>query len=167
MRKLNILKAIIDFIWIMSLLFLPIMVVLCIYLILTDELMDIPIKITFSEIDLTSPLGKIALIIALLNFINLLVALFYFRKLMTNFRKRLIFEDTNQLLFDKIGTLVIISSIIYLLNDFLANSSVSKVAIDFGYGPFLYLLGLGLFFKVLAEVFKMGKSMKEENELTI
>jgi hypothetical protein len=26
---------------------------------------------------------------------------------------------------------------------------------------------LGLFFKVLSEVFKIGKTMKEENELTI
>lgn len=167
MKKLQFLKAIIDFIWIMSLLFFPFLVALSIYFIFTNEIIDIPVKITFSEVDLTNPMGKIALLIAILNYIILLVALFYFRKLMTNFSKRLIFEDVNQILFDKIGTIIIASSVVYLLTDFLANTSVSKVKIDFGYGPFLYLLGLGLFFKVLAEVFKMGKSLKEENELTI
>ena len=167
MRKLYILKTIVDFIWIMSLPIFPVMLALSFYFIFTDELIDIPIKMTFSEIDLTSPMGKIALIIALLNNIVLLVALFYFRKLMTNFRKRLIFEDANHILFDKIGNLVIASAVVYLFTDFLATSSLAKVKIDFGYGPFLYLLGLGLFFKVLCEVFKMGKSMKEENELTI
>jgi hypothetical protein len=167
MRKLNILKAIVDFIWIMSLILLPFMMFLSFYFIFTNEMIDIPIKMAFSEVDLTSPMGKIALIIALLNYIILLVALFYFRKLMTNFRKRLIFEDANQILFDRIGTIVIVTSVVYLLTDFLANSSVSKVKIALGYGPFLYLLSLGLFFKVLAEVFKIGKSLKEENELTI
>lgn len=167
MRKLNILKAIVDFIWIMSLLFFPFMAFLSISFILTDEMIDIPLKITNSEINLTSPFGKIALIISVLNFALLLVALFFFRKLMTNFKKRLIFEDDNQFLFDKIGNLVIISSVIYLVTDFLATSSRAQATIHFGPGPFLYLLGLGIFFKILAEVFKIGKSMKEENELTI
>lgn len=167
MRKLYILKTILDFIWIMSLLFFPIILFLTILFVSTNEIIDVPIKITSVSIDLTSPLGKIALVVGNIYFIILLVALFYFRKLMNNFRKRLIFEESNQFLFDKIGTLVIISSIVYLLTDFIASSSVNKVEINFGYGPFLYLLGLGLFFKVLSEVFKIGKSMKEENELTI
>ena len=167
MRKLYILKIIVDFIWIISLLFFPVMLALSFYFIFTNELIDIPIKITFSEIDLTTPLGKIALIFALANYILWLIALCYFRKLMTNFRKRLIFEYANHIIFDTLGNLVIASSVVYLLADFLATSSLAKVQIHIGYGPFLYLLGLGLFFKVLAEVFKMGKSMKEENELTI
>ncbi|RAR48041.1 DUF2975 domain-containing protein [Flavobacterium lacus] len=167
MRKLYILKTIVDFIWIMSLLFYPIILFLTFFFIFTNEIIDVPIKITSVSIDLTSPLGKIALVAGNIYFIILLVALFYFRKLMNNFRKRLIFEETNQFLFDKIGSLVVVSSIVYLLTDFIASSSVNKVEINFGYGPFLYLLGLGLFFKVLAEVFKIGKTMKDENELTI
>jgi hypothetical protein len=48
-------------------------------------------------------------------------------------------------------------------------SSISKnnVSIQIGIGPFLYLMALGLFFKVLSEVFLIGKRIKEENELTI
>ena len=86
---------------------------------------------------------------------------------MTRFTKRIIFDDEICHLLDKIGSLVIYASIVYLISDILIKLSNSKVEIQFGYGPFLYLLALGLFFKVLSEVFTIGKRIKEENELTI
>ena len=167
MRKLNILKAIADFIWMLSLITFPFVLILATYFILSDELIDLPFKISGNSIDLTSPFGKIAFVIAVLNFGTFLYALFFFRKLLTNFKKHLIFENENTLLFDKIGNLVLLGSVIYLVADFIANTSINKVEIHLGYGPFVYLLGLGLFFKVLSEVFKLGKKLKEENELTI
>ena len=167
MKKLYILKTVVDFLWIISLFAFPLIIFLTIYFIWSDEVMDIPIQITTHEIDLTSKFGKIALAIGVLNSGLLLYAVFLFRKLLTNFRKRLIFETENMILFDKIGNLVLLASVVYIITDFVANTSINHLQINFGYGPFLYLLGLGLFFKVLAEVFKMGKNLKDENELTI
>lgn len=167
MKKLNLLKAIVDFIWIMSLIFLPLILILSIMIVIDKETFDIPITFATGTIDLSNGFGKIALVINVLNFGLLLYALHFFRKLLGNFIKRMIFEDEICLLLNKIGNLVIMASIVQLFSDFTTKLSKHEVGIEFGYGPFLYLLALGLFFKVLSEVFKIAKNMKEENELTI
>jgi hypothetical protein len=43
----------------------------------------------------------------------------------------------------------------------------SKFEIDLSFSPFILTLALGLFFMVLSEVFKIARTAKEENELTI
>ena len=167
MKKLNILKTIVDFIWIMSLIFYPLIILFTVMILIDKELFDIPISIVGASVDLSTGYGKIALIINVLNFGLLLYAVYFFRKLLNSFMKRIIFEETICLLLNKIGSLVIYASIVYLISDFIIKLSNSKIEIQFGYGPFLYLLALGLFFKVLSEVFNIGKKIKDENELTI
>jgi hypothetical protein len=86
---------------------------------------------------------------------------------LNNFRKKIIFEENTYQLLDKIGNLVMLSASIYLISDLLGSFSKSKIGINLGFGPFLYLMALGLFFKVLSEVFIIGKRIKEDSELTI
>jgi hypothetical protein len=136
-------------------------------ILIDKDVFDIPINIVGTSVDLSTSYGKIALIITVLNFGLLLYAIYFFRKLLNRFAKRIIFDDEICVLLNKIGSLVIYASIVYLLTDFIIKLSKSTVEIQFGYGPFLYLLALGLFFKVLSEVFTIGKRIKEENELTI
>jgi hypothetical protein len=167
MKKLNLLKTIVDFIWIMSLIFFPLIIFLSIMIIIDKNTFDIPISFATGSIDLSKGYGKIALAINVFNFGLLLYALYYFRKLLGCFMKRMIFEEKICFLLDKIGSLVIMASIVQLFSDFTTKLSKDEIGIEFGYGPFLYFLALGLFFKVLSEVFKIGKTMKEENELTI
>ncbi|WP_333599164.1 DUF2975 domain-containing protein [Flavobacterium sp.] len=167
MKKLNILKTIVDFIWIMSLIFYPLIIIFTVIVLVSGNTMVIPITFSGITADLTTSLGKLAFAINVLNFGLLLYALYHFRKLLNDFRKRIVFEDGICILLDKIGSIVIISSIIQLVSGFIADASQSHIGIQLGYGPFLYLLALGLFFKVLSEVFTMGKELKEENELTI
>lgn len=167
MKKLNLLKTIVDFIWIMSLIFFPLIVVLSFLIVIDTQVFDIPIRFATGTVDLSNRYGKIALIINVFNFGVLLYALYFFRMLLSLFVKRIIFEEEICLLLKKIGSLVIMASIVQLFSDFTTKLSNNTVGIEFGYGPFLYLLSLGLFFKVLSEVFKMGKNIKEENELTI
>ena len=167
MKKLNLLKTIVDFVWIMSLIFYPLIILLSVMILIDKDVFDIPITFTTGTIDLTSKFGKIALVINVINFGLLLYSLYFFRKLLSDFKKRMIFETEICVLLDKIGYLVIISSIVQFFSDFVTKLSHNEVGIEFGYGPFLYLLALGLFFKVLSEVFAVGKKMKEENELTI
>lgn len=167
MKKLNLLKTIVDFVWIMSLIFYPLMIVLSIMILIDKETFDIPITFATGTIDLTNSFGKLALVINVFNFSLLLYSLYFFRKLLNSFVKRMIFEEEICFLLDKIGKLIIVSSVVQLCSDFITKLSNHRVGIEFGYGPFLYLLALGLFFKVLSEVFTIGKRMKDENELTI
>ncbi|WP_162126621.1 DUF2975 domain-containing protein [Flavobacterium phycosphaerae] len=167
MRKLQILKTIVDYVWVLSLICYPLAILFAGMIVIDKDTFDVPVTLIGDTVDLTQPMGKAVLVIDLINFGVLLVALYYFRKLLTDFSKRLIFEEQTILLLSKIGTYIIGGSALYLLADLLTKKMHNKVGIEIGFGPFLYLLALGLFFKVLSEVFTIAKNMKEENELTI
>jgi hypothetical protein len=167
MRKLNFLKTIVDYVWIMSIIAYPLVIVFCIMVLTSNEPIDIPIKIAGNLIELNTVWSKIGIIISVLNFGLMLYALYNFKIVLNNFRKKLLFEVENSIFLDKIGNLIILSSSLYLITELLMLISKSTISIQIGFGPFLYLMALGLFFKVLAEVFLIGKRIKEENELTI
>lgn len=167
MRKLNFLKTIVDYIWIISIICYPIIIVVCATMLISSNPIDLPIKIAGNSIELNTIWNKIGMIISLLNFGLMLYALYNFKILLNNFRKKLIFEVENYKLLEKIGNLIIYSSSLYLIAELLSSISKNNVSIQIGFGPFLYLMALGLFFKVLSEVFLIGKRIKEDNELTI
>jgi len=167
MRKLIFLKTIVDFIWIMSIIAFPLVIVFISIVLFSNEPIDIPINISGIDIDTSTVLGKIGVVLSLINFGVILYAIYNFKSLLNNFRKKLIFEvDCSQLL-DKIGNLVIFSASLYLISDLLGAFSKSTISINLGFESFLYLMSLGLFLKVLSEVFIIGKRIKEDNELTI
>jgi hypothetical protein len=167
MKKLIFLKTIVDYVWIMSIIAYPLLIVFCIMLLTSNEPFDIPIKISGNLIELNTVWSKIGMIISLLNFGLMLYALYNFKILLNNFRQKLLFEVDNSKFLDKIGNLIILSSSLYLITELLLLFSKNTISIQIGFGPFLYLMALGLFFKVLAEVFLIGKRIKEDNELTI
>jgi hypothetical protein len=167
MKKLIFLKTIVDYIWILSIICYPIIIVVCTTMLISNNPIDLPIKISGNLIELNTVWSKIAMIISLLNFGLMLYSLYNFKMLLNNFRQKLIFEVENSMFLDKIGNLIICSSSLYLITELLLSISKSTVSIQIGFGPFLYLMALGLFFKVLSEVFLIGKRIKEDNELTI
>jgi hypothetical protein len=167
MKKLNFLKSIIDFIWIMSLITYPLIIISALMLLLDQDKFDIPIRFLNTAVDMSTIYGKIAITITVLNGGLLLYAISLFRKLLTNFKKRIIFDDETCHLLNLIGRVVICGAIINLITNFILKLSSAAFRIEFGNEPFLYLMTLGLFFTVLAEVFTIGKRLKEENELTI
>ncbi len=167
MKKLNLLKTIVDYVWLLSVIFYPFIILFGVMITIDKDSFDIPITIGSSTIDAATTSGKIALGVVILNFGVLLVALWYFKKLLQNFQKRQIFDAINCSVLNKIGTFIIIGALLYLVSDLCSKFAKHQIGIELGYGPFLYLLALGLFFKVLSEVFKMAQNLKEENELTI
>lgn len=167
MRKLIFLKTIVDYIWIMSIIAYPLLIVFCVMMLVSNEAIDLPFKISGNLIVVNTIWGKISMMISLLNFGLMLYALYNFKMLLNNFRKKLLFEVENSMFLDKTGNLIICSSCLYLITELLLSISKSTVSIQIGFGPFLYLMALGLFFKVLSEVFLIGKRIKEDNELTI
>jgi hypothetical protein len=167
MRKLVFLKTIVDYVWIMSIFAFPLLIVFIGFVLFSNEPIDIPINISGIKINADTSLGKIGLVLSVVNFGIVLFALYNFKSLLNNFRKKIIFEENTYQLLNKIGNLVMLSASIYLISDLLGAFSKSTIGINLGFGPFLYLMSLGLFFKVLSEVFIIGKRIKEDNELTI
>jgi len=167
MRKLVFLKTIVDYVWIMSIFAFPLLMVFIGFALFSNEPIDIPINISGIKINADTSLGKIGLVLGMVNFGIVLYALYNFKSLLNNFSKKIIFEENSYQLLDKIGNLVILSASLYLISDLLGAFSKSTIGINLGFGPFLYLMSLGLFFKVLSEVFIIGKRIKEDNELTV
>lgn len=167
MRKLVFLKTIVDYVWIMSLIAFPLLIVFIGFVLFSNEPIDIPINISGIKINTDTSLGKIGLVLSIVNFGIILFALYNFKSLLNNFRKKIIFEVNTYQLLDKIGNLVMLSASIYLISDLLGAFSKSTISVNLGFGPFLYIMAIGLFFKVLSEVFIIGKRIKEDNELTI
>ena len=167
MRKLVFLKTIVDYVWIMSLIAFPLLILFIGFVLFSNEPIDIPINISGIKINTDTSLGKIGLVLSIVNFGIILFALYNFKSLLNNFRKKIIFEVNTYQLLDKIGNLVMLSASIYLISDLLGAFSKSTISVNLGFGPFLYIMALGLFFKVLSEVFIIGKRIKEDNELTI
>jgi hypothetical protein len=137
------------------------------FVLFSNEPIDVPINITGINIVATTFLGKLGLVVSAVNFGVILYGIYNFKVLLNNFKTKIIFEVVTFKLLDKIGNLVILSASLYLISDLLGAFSKSTISINLGFGPFLYLMSLGLFFKVLSEVFIIGKRIKEDNELTI
>ena len=167
MRKLVFLKTIVDYLWIMSIIAFPLLIVFIGIVLFSNEPIDVPINITGINIVATTFLGKLGLVVSAVNFGVILYGIYNFKVLLNNFKTKIIFEVVTFKLLDKIGNLVILSASLYLISDLLGAFSKSTISINLGFGPFLYLMSLGLFFKVLSEVFIIGKRIKEDNELTI
>lgn len=167
MRKLNLLKTIVDYVFIMSVIAFPLAVIISVLFMFNSKMFNLPVIVSGNIVEYTGIWGKIALTISIANLGLILYTLFNFKKLLGNFKEKLIFEIETCILLDKIGKLIIYSSFIYILSEMIPRLSKNAINIEFGFGPFLYLVSLGLFFLVLSEVFKLGKRLKEENELTI
>lgn len=170
MKKLHLLKSLLDlflfFLIIASigmLVFIPIVF-------FSSEPIDIPVKINGTAITIIDLPSKIMIIVLEIAAIAFTYGVYLLRTLLTLFSKKIIFEEMPIALLEKIGKCFLISSLatgipLALYNIFIREN----VGIDFGGGfdSFLFTASLGLFFMVLSEVFKMAKSIKEENELTV
>jgi len=175
MRKLNILKTLLDVFWFFSiiggigiLLFLPF------YLI--EAVPDITLKIKDLKIVNHNAFTKTIVVINAICSVVFLYSIYLIRKVVALFQKREIFNNEVSRLLNLIGISIIASSII-------SNLSISIYRyvergqnergnfgfhLDFGgYDSFLITTSLGLFFMVISTIFKIATTIKEENELTI
>jgi hypothetical protein len=167
MKKLNFLKAIVDFVWIMALISIPFLVFFIGYLLVSKETFDIPIKMNGIEITVLDLNAKLALFFAAASYIVIIYSLFLFRKLLRLFQLKIIFDETTIFYLNRIGRLFIIFGLLSGIPAFFFKLAEREIKIEIGSDSLLYLISLGLFFMVLSEVFKIAKTMKEENELTV
>jgi hypothetical protein len=113
-------------------------------------------------------LTKVLFVVSSINYLLIIAALYFFRKVLNYFIRVKIFEETVIKSFQKIGNLLIISGFISLLISILGKIYFEqKITLEFGINQHLVIICLGLFFLILSEIFKIAKSAKQENDLTI
>ena len=170
MKKLNILKTILDFFWWSALLFLTGLILFLPFYLFNSE-MNIAVKIKGQEISSQTIFSKLIVFVNVIGSLLFLYSIYLLRKVVVLFQKREVFNDEVIRLFNLIGKLIVISSIIGSFSIFLYNTIEKNhlgLSLDFGsYDSFLISVSLGLFFMVISEVFKVAKTMKEENDLTV
>jgi magnesium-transporting ATPase (P-type) len=167
MRKLNFLKAIVDFVWIMSFITIPPLITFFGYVLISDKPLDIPIKLNGLEIEVKDLQTKVLLIFIVLAALLIFYCVFLFRKTLSSFQRKKIFDLDVIKNFNRIGILLIISALLSGIPAFIIKLLKKEVSFELGLNSFVMLFCLGLFFMVLSEVFMIAKKQKEENELTI
>jgi hypothetical protein len=167
MKKINILKTIVDLLWIFS---MPVVLIIIGVSFTTFfvDLSDLNIELDTININQNDLFSKILFVISSLNYLLLIVALYFFRKVLTNFVRVTVFEELVISSFKKIGNLLTFSGFISLIISIIGKIYFEqKVSLEFGLNQHLVLICLGLFFLVLSEIFKIAKNAKQENDLTI
>lgn len=168
MRKLNFLKAIVDFVWIMSFITFPALIFTFGYIIFSsDEPLGIPIRLIGVEVAVIDQQTKILLVFITIAALLIVYSLFLFRKILKSFQRNKIFDLEVIKNFNMIGILMLLSSLFSGIPAFLIKLLKKEASFEMGLNPFVMLFCLGLFFMVLSEVFAIAKKQKEENELTI
>jgi hypothetical protein len=167
MRKIKILKAIVDFIWWTSIIGLTV-----IFFILIGVLIGIiPVSpnFTINKIDTQNLTTLQQTILIILNLVNLLIiyCLYLFRQIIHSFNSLKIFNLLIIKNFNRIGFHLVIVGFAYILNNFLTHifNNVLQVELEFGVG--IGCISLGLFSIILSEIFTIAKTAKQENESTI
>ena len=167
MKKINILKTIVDLLWIFS---MPVVLIIIGVSFTTFfvDLSDLNIELNTINMNQNDLFSKILFVISSLNYLLLIVALYFFRKVLTNFVRVRVCEEVVISSFKKIGNLLTFSGFISLIISIIGKIYFEqKVSLEFGLNQHLVLICLGLFFLVLSEIFKIAKNAKQENDLTI
>lgn len=166
MKKLNFLKALVDIVWIMTCVALPLVYLFTAFVFISNETLNIPIKINGTGMGVNDLKSKIVLFFLVISVSLLFYGLFLFKKLLKLFQQKIIFDSQVIALLRKLGYAVCMSSIIGGIASFIVEFWEQRVSINIGFNSFALLLSLGLFFLVLSEVFTTAKAIKEENDLT-
>lgn len=175
MKKLNILKTILDIFWFLSiiggigiLLFLPFY--------LTKTFPDGTLRIKDLKIVNHNAFSKTIVVINAICSGIFVYSIYLIRKVVILFQKREIFNIEVSRLLNLISILIVVSSVIsnlsIMIYRFVERGRTEKgsfgLHIDFGgFDSFLIATSLGLFFMVISTIFKIASTMKEENDLTV
>lgn len=168
MKKLYILKTLVDFIWYVTCIpLIPLALFFGVYMFFNDDALKI-----FNVLDegiIVTPwyLKIIFLLIVIVLFISI-YSFYLFRKTLRYFQKKTPFDDFVINNYKKIGNLLTISGVSASIISFSFHLLLkSELKLNFGLSSYLFIICLGLFFLVLSETFKIAKTAKQENDLTI
>lgn len=169
MRKLVILKNLVDFIWIITCIpMIGLLLFFSVFIFINPESLHLVFDMDDAFLTSSKTITQIfGLLLTVLSSIGI-YSFYLFRKTLRYFQKVKPFHEGVILNFNKIGFLLVGIGVGGSVLMFVARLLFkNEFKISLGITPYLLLLCLGLFFMVLAEIFKVAKQAKEENELTI
>ena len=168
MKKLNILKTIVNFCWILSIPLIPFLLYFVGFVIFNNTLDSFPMKINGIDIFSLDGFSKGLFITMLLSYLILIYCVFLFRNVLRYFSDANLFDNAVIFNLNKIGVWLLIAAFLEAVPSFCYKVFYQqKIELEIGFSSFLIMLCFGLFFLVLSEVFKVAKCAKEENDLTV
>ncbi|KOS07285.1 hypothetical protein AM493_15495 [Flavobacterium akiainvivens] len=168
MKRLSLLKNIVSIFFVLCMVGLFFGLPLIIMLGLFPEKIPFPIDDRpATEAGLAEILLYLAEYVAMLCFVY---ALYLFKKTLVLFEKKRIFSVEVIALLNKTGKAIVAGCVIDAVSIIVFDAVVEgsfESSIENMLDSTLLILGLGLFFIVLGDVFAMAKQLKEENDLTV
>ena len=167
MKKIKILKAIIDFIWWVSVFGAAILLFILIGILF--GLVELSPDFSVNRINISNLTIWQSTTIIVLSLFNLLglYCLYLFRQIVHSFNLLKIFNLLIIKNFNKIGFYLLIIGVANILNTFLAHLFNNSIYLKIEFGFEISCICLGLFSITLSEIFNIAKSAKQENDLTI
>ncbi|MCA0131440.1 DUF2975 domain-containing protein [Winogradskyella alexanderae] len=169
MRKLIILKSLVDFIWIVTCIpMIGLLVFFIVFMFIDPESLHLVFDMDEDFLKSSKIMTQIFGLLFVLLFLIGIYCIYLFRKTLRYFQKVKPFHDEVILNFHKIGYLLSAIGLVGAILIFVARLILkNEFKINLGLSPYILLICLGLFFMVLSEVFKVAKHAKEENDLTV
>lgn len=170
MRKIFILRAILQFLLIFSVIG-AVGVLIMISVVLFSSDWDLPIRIGGNLLEVNSVGAKVVLVMGGIAYLLYVYVIFQLKKMIDLFIKRLLFDDEVIKKLSIIGKIFIVAALLTGIPPFFL-SLFFKQHIELNLTSYfsdsmLFNIAIGLFFMILSEVFKIAKNLKEENELTV
>ncbi len=167
MRKLKILKSLIDFIFIITSCIIPFFII------------GIPLLFFISDIGNFKVIGldftqgvslwsKVFIALFMLAYILIYYAIKKFRDVLQDFVRARVFTEKVIANFAVSSKVLFVAGILMFIAGIGFNIvEKSKINLEFGITTNYLCICFGLFFLVLSEIFKASKELKQENDLTI
>lgn len=170
MRKLQILKTCLDFLYFFGIIALAGMSIFVIMALLGES--DLPVKVRGQEIVIGDWMTKILLVFLVASGAVFLYAIMLLRRTLGFFKKREIFHPQVAVNFNRIGWCIVASALLTGVPMLIHNAvhrepTGFEISAGLGMDSFLMSIALGLLFMVISEAFNIGARLKDENELTI
>ncbi|WP_159799913.1 DUF2975 domain-containing protein [Flavobacterium sp. MK4S-17] len=171
MKWLSFLRTLTKIIFVLSIIFMAYLIPILFVMIFAKDIVPEDIIYIISN-ESTGSIGVEEYLYATAIILSLgfyIYALYLFKKVLAYFHKREVFHENVVRYFNQSGKAVLNGYMIELFAVILYNFLVKQqtsVSTDFIMYSFL-IVGVGLFFIVLSEVFLMAKNLKEDNDLTI
>ena len=169
MKKLRLLQTVLDVFWFSSIIAV-IAIVLFLGYTLVNGPINIPINVNGEPHSMVSLTSKVILFFIVVAYFIFVFGIYNLRKVLVLFSNKMIFEEDTIALLNKVGKSFLFSSLIIFVPLFFYNvieRGETKIEFGGGFSSFLFASSLGLFFMVLSEVFKVAKTLKDENDLTV
>jgi hypothetical protein len=169
MKKLSVLRDWTKVLFVLSMIIMFFVPGIILIAIVSPDM--VPFEFTINgKKELTMGTAIVTLIIVL-GFASYLYSLYLFRKILTLFSKRKVFDAEVITNFRKMGLFtwygVFITAVPGPLYRLFTTDGI-KISFDAEWISYVLFTGsLALFFTVLSEVFQMAKNIKEENDLTV